>query len=120
MRYSRLGGYSVALYDLDRLKAEQDRRDAEEKLRLFYVAATRAQRPPAPERRHPGQLQSPPKPTTSVLARIVGSLGIADAADGDTVVVEPPSPRPGLEAEFAPGGSSSGATSRAPSARPSW
>jgi ATP-dependent exoDNAse (exonuclease V) beta subunit len=103
MRYTRLGGFSVPIYALDELKAEQDERDAAETLRLFYVAATRARRRLILSGVTPATIQRPPKPTTSVLARIVGSLAIGEAADGDTVELEPPAPRPGLDAHFAPG-----------------
>ena len=103
MRYARLGGCSVPIYALDALKAEQEERDAEETLRLFYVAATRARHRLILSGVTPATVQQPPKPGTSVLARIIGSLALGEVEDGGTVGLEPPAPRPGLEARFAPG-----------------
>jgi ATP-dependent exoDNAse (exonuclease V) beta subunit len=101
MRYSRLGGRSVTIYDFDRLKAEGAERDSAEALRLFYVAATRARRRLILSGVAPAKVPESPEPNTSVMARLIGALGLEDAADGQRATIDPPLPRPGLSAEFA-------------------
>ena len=101
MQLRRLGAPSINLFDHDALCEEAKERDAEEALRLFHVAATRAKRrlilsgvvKPEPSKR--------PKPSTPVVERLVDALGVPRDADS-TVPVAPPAPRPGLEAEFEP------------------
>jgi ATP-dependent helicase/nuclease subunit A len=100
MRLVRLGSAKVDLFDYAALCEESQAREAEEELRLFHVAATRARERLIlsgvvnPE---PGK-ESKGKP---IVERLVEALGIPRDADS-TVPVAPPSPRPGLEAEFAP------------------
>jgi ATP-dependent exoDNAse (exonuclease V) beta subunit len=101
MQLRRLGAASVNLYSYSELADETKKRDAEEGLRLFHVAATRA-------RRHlilSGVVRPQPnaetKPSTPVIERIVAGLGID--RDGDSALPVPaPEPRSGLEASFGP------------------
>ena len=101
MQLRRLGSGAINLYDYAELCEESSRRDAEEGLRLFHVAATRARRrlilsgvvKPEPGREI--------KPSTPVVERLVEGLGIARDADG-AVAAPPPEPRPGLAATFSP------------------
>jgi ATP-dependent exoDNAse (exonuclease V) beta subunit len=100
MQLRRLGSAAVNLYDYGELLEESRERDAEEGLRLFHVAATRARRrlilsgviKPEPGRET--------KPSTPVVERLVEALGVERDADAG-VVVAPPQPRPGLDAVFA-------------------
>jgi ATP-dependent helicase/nuclease subunit A len=100
MQWRRLGSASINLLGYDELLAQARERDAEEGLRLFHVAATRAQRhlilsgvvKPEPGRET--------KPSTPVVERLVAALEVDRDADA-TVTVEPPQPRPGLEVSFA-------------------
>jgi ATP-dependent helicase/nuclease subunit A len=100
MRLVRLGSPKIDLYDYGTLCEESQEHEAEEELRLFHVAATRARERlilsgvvnPEPGKETKG------KP---VVERLVDALGVARDADG-SVPVAPPSPRPGLEAEFEP------------------
>jgi ATP-dependent helicase/nuclease subunit A len=101
MQLRRLGRPSVNLYEYSQLREEGRRRDSEEGLRLFHVAATRA-------RAHlilSGVVSPKPasetKPGTPVIERVVEALGVERDADA-TVSVAPPEPRPGLEASFPP------------------
>ncbi len=101
LQLRRLGAGSINLYEYTELLEESRRRDSEEGLRLFHVAATRARRrlilsgvvKPEPGRE--------PKPSTPVVERIVAGLGFERDADS-AVAVPAPQPRPGLEASFAP------------------
>jgi len=101
MQLRRLGAGSVNLFDYASLCEEAKRRDAEEGLRLFHVAATRARERlilsgvvrPEPSRET--------RPGTAVIERIVEALGLERDADA-SVAVPAPQPRPGLEASFAP------------------
>ncbi len=100
MRLLRLGSPKIDLYDYRALCEEAQEREAEEGLRLFHVAATRAKRrlilsgvvAPRPGREAKGR---------PVVERLVEALGLPRDEDA-TVPVAPPSPRPGLEAGFAP------------------
>ncbi|HEX5375314.1 MAG TPA: PD-(D/E)XK nuclease family protein, partial [Solirubrobacterales bacterium] len=101
MQLRRLGAASVNLYSYSELADEARERDAEEGLRLFHVAATRA-------RRHlilSGVVRPQPnaetKPSTPVIERIVAGLGI-DRESDSAVPVPAPEPRSGLEASFEP------------------
>jgi ATP-dependent helicase/nuclease subunit A len=101
MQLRRLGAPSINLYDYVELRDEGRERDAEEELRLFHVAATRARerlllsgvvKAKAPEEVKPG---------TSVIERVVLALGVD--REGDSIVTVPaPEPRQGLEASFEP------------------
>ena len=100
MQWRRLGSGSINLFDYGKLLEEARERDAEEGLRLFHVAATRA-------RRHlilSGVVKPEPgngmRPSTPVVERLVEALGVERDADA-TVAVAPPEPRPGLDARFA-------------------
>jgi ATP-dependent exoDNAse (exonuclease V) beta subunit len=99
MQLRRLGSGAINLYDYASLCEEAKERDAEEGLRLFHVAATRARERlilsgiVKPE---PGRAT---KPGTPVVERLVEALGAARDADSD-VAVPAPEPRPGLEADF--------------------
>ena len=99
MQLRRLGTGAINLYDYVELCDEAKARDAEEGLRLFHVAATRARErlilsgvvKPEPGRET--------KPSTPVVERLVEALGVARDADA-RVVVPPAEPRPGLAASF--------------------
>jgi ATP-dependent helicase/nuclease subunit A len=100
MQLRRLGSGAINLYDYAALCEEAKARDAEEGLRLFHVAATRARQrlilsgvvKPEPGRET--------KPSTPVVERLVEALGVERDVDA-SVVVPPPEPRPGLDASFA-------------------
>jgi ATP-dependent helicase/nuclease subunit A len=101
MQLRRLGASAVNLYSYANLFEEQKRRDAEEGLRLFYVAATRAR-----ERLILSGVVKPEpggetKPGTPVVERIADAFGIARERDS-TVPIEAPEPRAGLDARLAP------------------
>jgi len=101
LQLRRLGAPSINLFDHDALCEEAKERDAEEGLRLFHVAATRAKRRlilSGVVKPEPGKKT---KPSTPVVERLVDALGVPRDADS-TVPVAPPAPRPGLEAEFEP------------------
>jgi ATP-dependent helicase/nuclease subunit A len=103
LQLRRLGSASINLYDYGALCDEAKERDAEEGLRLFHVAATRAR-----ERLILSGVVKPEpgngaKPGTPVIERLVDALGVPRDADS-TVPVAPPEPRPGLEAELEPSG----------------
>ena len=100
MQLRRLGSGAINLYDYAALCEEAKARDAEEGLRLFHVAATRARErlilsgvvKPEPGRET--------KPSTPVVERLVEALGVGRDADA-SVSVPAPEPRLGLDAEFA-------------------
>jgi ATP-dependent helicase/nuclease subunit A len=101
MQLRRLGAGAINLYSYADLCEEAKARDAEEGLRLFHVAATRA-------RDHlilSGVVKPEPngatKPSTPVIERILDSLGVERESDS-TVPVPPPQPRRGLDATFEP------------------
>jgi ATP-dependent exoDNAse (exonuclease V) beta subunit len=110
LQWRRLGRASVNLYDYGELIEAGEKRDSEEGLRLFHVAATRARerlilsgvaRPEAPKEIKPG---------TAVIERLIEALGVARPSDADeeagegAEVTEVPvphaEPRAGLEATF--------------------
>jgi ATP-dependent exoDNAse (exonuclease V) beta subunit len=100
MQWRRLGRASIKLYAYGELYEESKQRDAEEGLRLFHVAATRA-------RRHlilSGVVKPDPakevRPSTPVVERLVEALGVERDTDA-TVTVPAPQPRLGLDASFA-------------------
>ena len=100
LRLVRLGSPKIDLFEYGALCEESQEREAEEELRLFHVAATRARERlilsgvvnPQPGRETKG------KP---VVERLVEAFGVPRDEDS-TVPVAPPSPRPGLDAEMAP------------------
>jgi len=101
LQLRRLGAPSINLFDHDALCEEAKERDAEEGLRLFHVAATRAKRRlilSGVVKPEPGKKT---KPSTPVVERLVDALGVPRDSDS-TIPVAPPAPRPGLEAEFEP------------------
>jgi ATP-dependent helicase/nuclease subunit A len=101
LQLRRLGARAINLYSHRELCEEAQRREAEEELRLFHVAATRAR-----ERLLLSGVISPSPPSQQtlgrpVIERIVASFGID--RDGDSAIaIPPPEPRPGLEAAFEP------------------
>ncbi len=101
MQLRRLGSGAINLFDYAELVEEAKQRDAEEGLRLFHVAATRARQrlilsgvvKPEPGRET--------KPSTPVVERLVEALGVE--RDVETRVAVPAAePRPGLDASFGP------------------
>jgi ATP-dependent exoDNAse (exonuclease V) beta subunit len=100
LRLVRLGSPKIDLFDYSALWEESQAREAEEELRLFHVAATRA-------RRHlilSGVVNPKEGKETKgkpVIERLVDALGVPRDAEA-TVPVAAPAPRPGLEAEFEP------------------
>ena len=101
MQLRRLGSGAINLFDYADLCEEAKERDAEEGLRLFHVAATRARErlilsgvvKPEPGRET--------KPSTPVVERLVEALGIERDIDAE-VIVPAPEPRLGLDADFGP------------------
>ena len=101
LQWRRLGRAAINLYDYGDLYEDSKHRDAEEGLRLFHVAATRAQQRlilsgvvrPEPAREV--------RPSTPVVERLVAALVVERDVDA-TVTVAAPQPRPGLDASFAP------------------
>lgn len=101
MQLRRLGASSVNLYAHAELCEEAKERDAEEGLRLFHVAATRARRHLILSGVVKPRSNGETKASTPVIERIVDGLGI-DRESDSTVPVPPPEPRGGLEANFGP------------------
>jgi ATP-dependent helicase/nuclease subunit A len=100
LRLVRLGSPKIDLFEHGALCEESAEREAEEELRLFHVAATRAR-----ERLIVSGVVNPNEGKESkgkpVIERLVETLGVP--RDEDSIVpVAAPSPRPGLEAELAP------------------
>jgi ATP-dependent exoDNAse (exonuclease V) beta subunit len=101
MQLRRFGARGVNLYAQRELGEDAQRRDAEEELRLFHVAATRARErlllsgvvsPSAPSRKGHGE---------AVIERIVAGFEI-DREHDSNVEIAAPEPRPGLDASFPP------------------
>jgi len=100
LRLVRLGSPKIDLYDYGALCEEAQEREAEEELRLFHVAATRAREHlilsgvvnPKEGRETKGR---------AVVERLVEALGVPRDEES-AVAVAPPEPRPGLEAGFEP------------------
>ncbi len=101
MQLRRLGAASLNLYAHRELREEGRQRDAEEELRLFHVAATRARerlilsgvvRPEAARETTPG---------TPVVERIVEAFGI-DRAEDSAIRIAPPEAREGFDGSFEP------------------
>jgi len=99
LRLVRLGSPKIDLFEYGALCEESAEREAEEELRLFHVAATRARQRlivsgvVSPN----GGKETKGKP---VIERLVETLGVPRDEDL-TVPVAAPSPRPGLEADLA-------------------
>jgi ATP-dependent helicase/nuclease subunit A len=101
LQLRRLGAASVNLYLYNKLREEEQLREAEEELRLVHVAATRARerlilsgvvKPEAGGANGPG---------TPAIERIVAGFEL-DRERDSTLPVPAPLPRPGLEASFEP------------------
>ncbi|HET9186244.1 MAG TPA: UvrD-helicase domain-containing protein, partial [Solirubrobacterales bacterium] len=100
LRLVRLGSPKIDLFDYGALCEEASEREAEEELRLFHVAATRAR-----DRLIVSGVVNPKagKETKGrpVIERLIEALDVPRDEDS-TVPVAAPAPRPGLEAELAP------------------
>jgi ATP-dependent helicase/nuclease subunit A len=98
LRLVRLGSPKIDLFAYGALCEESQEREAEEELRLFHVAATRAC-----ERLILSGVVNPKEGKETkgkpVVERLVDALGVTRDEEA-TVPVAPPAPRPGLEAEF--------------------
>jgi ATP-dependent exoDNAse (exonuclease V) beta subunit len=99
MQLRRLGAPSLNLFGYRALRDEVQTREAEEELRLFHVAATRAR-----ERLILAGIVMPEggretKPGTSVIERIADGFELARERDS-SIPVEAPMPRAGLNADF--------------------
>jgi ATP-dependent exoDNAse (exonuclease V) beta subunit len=101
MQLRRLGAPSINLFSYAELCEEAKERDAEEGLRLFYVAATRAQERLILSGVIKPEGGSEPKTSTPVIERIVDGLGVDREADS-TLAVPAPEARDGLAALFQP------------------
>ncbi|HVQ57899.1 MAG TPA: UvrD-helicase domain-containing protein [Solirubrobacterales bacterium] len=100
MQWRRLGARSINLFSHSELCEAENERDAEEGLRLFHVAATRAR-----ERLVLSGVVAEKanglRPSTSILERLVRGFEI-DREKGSPVSIPPPQPRPGLELALEP------------------
>jgi ATP-dependent exoDNAse (exonuclease V) beta subunit len=101
MQLRRLGARAVNLYAQRELCEEAQEREAEEELRLFHVAATRAR-----ERLLLSGVVSPTPPSRqshgkAVIERIVAAFEI-DREHDSRLEIAAPEPRPGLEVELGP------------------
>ncbi|HEX5592991.1 MAG TPA: UvrD-helicase domain-containing protein, partial [Solirubrobacterales bacterium] len=100
LRLVRLGSPKIDLFEYGALCEEAAEREAEEELRLFHVAATRAR-----ERLIVSGVVAPKAGKESkgkpVIERLVETLGVPRDEDA-TVPVAAPAPRPGLETDLAP------------------
>lgn len=107
LQWRRLGRASINLYDYGELIEAGEKRDSEEGLRLFHVAATRAR-----ERLILSGVVKPEpaketKPGTPVVERLIDALGAPRGSEEEVeptrlIPVPPPGPRPGLDEAFAP------------------
>jgi len=101
MQLRCLGAASINLYDYDELREQETERDAEEGLRLFHVAATRAR-----ERLILSGVvkpQSGPATTsgTPVIERIAKAFAVERNKDS-SITIAPPQAREDLEVDFEP------------------
>ncbi|HEY1355444.1 MAG TPA: UvrD-helicase domain-containing protein [Solirubrobacterales bacterium] len=99
LRLRRLGAPGIELFSYRDLWEEAKAREAEEELRLFHVAATRAR-----ERLILSGIVRPEpvseiSPGTPVIERIASALGL-DRDEDSAVAVPPPLAREGLDAAF--------------------
>ncbi len=101
LQMRRLGAASINLYSYAELCEEAKERDAEEGLRLFYVAATRARQRLILS----GVVKPEPgaglKPSTPAIERIIDGFEINREADS-ALPVPAPEAREGLDAAFQP------------------
>ncbi|MFN8216265.1 MAG: UvrD-helicase domain-containing protein [Solirubrobacterales bacterium] len=100
MQWRQLGRPAINLYEYGELLEEARERDAEEGLRLFHVAATRAQRHLILSGVVRPEAGNGVRASTPVIERLVTALALPREEDS-TLTVAPPQPRPGLEASFA-------------------
>jgi ATP-dependent helicase/nuclease subunit A len=101
MQLRRLGAASVNLYSYGELREEGQRRDAEEELRLFHVAATRARR----RLLLSGVVKPEPSGETTLRTPAIERIAAAfdlDRERDSSFVVPAAQPAPGLEASFEP------------------
>jgi ATP-dependent helicase/nuclease subunit A len=101
LQLRRLGAASINLYAHEQLCAETQQREAEEELRLFHVAATRAR-----ERLILSGVAMPKpgrdiQPGTPVVERILDGFEV-DRERDSAIEVPAPQPREGLDARFEP------------------
>jgi ATP-dependent helicase/nuclease subunit A len=96
MQLRRLGAASLNLYSYADLCAEAKERDAEEGLRLFHVAATRARERLILSGLVKPQANGETKPGTPLIERIVSGLEI-DRENDSVRPVPAPEPRSGLD-----------------------
>ena len=101
LQLKRLGAAGINLYSYDDLWEAAKAREAEEELRLFHVAATRAQDRLILSGVIKEEPPSEVKPGTPVIERIATALDI-DRVEDSTVTVPAPRPREGLDAAFEP------------------
>jgi len=100
MQLRRLGARSINLYAHGALRDETSEREAEEGLRLFHVAATRA-RDRLILSGVVKEKASEERASTAIVERIVEHLGV-DRDRDSAVAIEAAQPRQGLEAIFEP------------------
>ena len=100
MQLRRLGARAVNLYAQRELSEEAQRREAEEELRLFHVAMTRAR-----ERLLLSGVVAPSPPSQQTVGRAtierIAAAFEVDRERDSVVAVPPPEARPGLEESFA-------------------
>jgi ATP-dependent exoDNAse (exonuclease V) beta subunit len=101
LQLRRLGAASINLYSHEQLCAETQQREAEEELRLFHVAATRAR-----ERLILSGVAMPKpgrgtQPGTAVIERILEAFEV-DRGRDSAIAIPAPRAREGLEASFEP------------------
>ncbi len=101
LQLRRLGAASLNLYSHADLAEEAKERDAEEGLRLFHVAATRASERLILSGVVKPQAGGAEKPATPVIERILSGLEI-DRESDSTLTIPPPERRSGLEAKLEP------------------
>jgi ATP-dependent helicase/nuclease subunit A len=101
LQLRRLGAASVNLYSYAELCEEAKERDAEEGLRLFYVAATRARERLILSGVIKPESSNTAKPSTPVIERIVSGFEIDREADS-VLSIPAPEARQGLDAVFHP------------------
>ncbi len=101
MQLRRLGASSINLFDYAELWEEAQRRDSEEGLRLFHVAATRAKHHLILSGVVKPEGGGEARPGTPVIERIADAFELPRDADS-TLEVPAPQPRPGLDATFGP------------------
>jgi ATP-dependent helicase/nuclease subunit A len=100
MRLARLGAASEPIYGMDELKEEDEQRDAAEELRLFYVAATRAQERLILSGVMPDNGNGSPR-RRPIVQRLPAVFGFEELEDGGLATLPAPEPRDGLDAAFA-------------------